>query len=174
MRALKYFILKIRLLWYSKDPFTKLWVSGTYSASWNTILRKNVPCKNRLLRAKYCKILQLKVWNFKNLVSSKILSQCFRWRRGGIQAQNFFILEIRLLLYFKDTFAKLWFLTTPAAPCSTILRWTISYVKIQDSYSGEEKREVSLCKRLYPRIPKVFFLNGLAGFKQWQTCPINF
>ena len=48
------FIFEIRLVRYLGHPFAKLWVLGRPTAPYNTILRKNVPCKNGLLGAKYC------------------------------------------------------------------------------------------------------------------------
>ena len=85
--------------------------------------------------------LQLRVWNFKNQVFPKIVSQCFRRRRRGIHTLNFFIIEIRLLCNLKDTFAKLWFLTTNAAPCRTIVRWHHFLCKNTAFKSGEKKKK---------------------------------
>ena len=135
--APKYVILKIRLIRIQRTHLPNYEFRGHIARPETLFCGKTSFVKIYSYEQK----MQLKVGNFKNLVSSKILSQCFRWRRGGIQAQNFFILEIRLLLYFKHTFAKLWFLTTNAAPCSTIVRWHHFLCKNTAFISGEEKKK---------------------------------
>ena len=54
IRPPKNFIFEIRLVRYLGDPFAKLRILGRPTAPYNTILRKNVPCKNELLGAKNC------------------------------------------------------------------------------------------------------------------------
>ena len=67
---------------------------------------------------------QLKVFIFRNQVFYQDGMLMFQMTQGGIHAKLLF-LEIRLLWYLKDTFAKLWFLTTSAAPCINILHGNV-------------------------------------------------
>ena len=104
VREAKFFLLEIQLLRYLGDPFAKKNIFGDPPCALQHYSAEKRPLQKM---DAYEQKLQLRVGNFKNQVFPKIVSQCFRRRMGGIHAPNFFILEVRLLWYFKDTFAKL-------------------------------------------------------------------
>ena len=83
------FIFEIRLVRYLGHPFAKLWVLGRPTAPYNTILRKNVPCKNGLLTNKMC---SFSVWNHKMFTEqSSIFVNVFRYDRCIWKMSNNFI-----------------------------------------------------------------------------------
>ncbi len=51
--------------------------------------------------------------------------------RRGMRAQKYFIIGICLLLYLKDTFEKLYILTTLTAPHTKLFQKTKIYLKRQ-------------------------------------------
>ncbi len=70
------------------------------------------------------------------------------------------------------------FLRPLLRPATLFCGETISYVKIQDSYSGEEKEKCHCVNAYTHESRRFFFLTDWQVLKHvsriWQTCPINF